>query len=153
MNFNFFLFINLIFYLMKKVSVVLLVVAMAISLSLVSCGGGGGSTPADLEKNLWTYVQKGDYEKAIKYWADISVDGDTKDQMKTMTSMFAEKMKSTMEEKDGLKEFKIVKETISDDGETATVDVSFTYGNGSTEEQSNKYTKVDGKWKKDNSMK
>jgi len=137
---------------MKKVSVVLVLLAMTIGLSLVSCGGGG-STPADLEKNLWTYVQKGDYEKAIKYWADISVDGDTKDQMKAMTTMFAEKMKNSMEEKGGLKEFNIVKETISEDGESATVDVALTYGDGSTDEQSNKYVKVDGKWRKDSAGK
>jgi hypothetical protein len=132
---------------MKKVSVVLVLLAMTISLSLISCGGGE-STPADMEKTLWTHVQKGDYEKAIKYWANISVDGDTKDQMKAMTTMFASKMKETMDEKGGLKEFKIVNDNISADGETATVDVALTYGDGSTEEQSNKYKKVDGKWKK-----
>ena len=137
---------------MKKVSVVLVLFAMTICLSLVSCGGGG-STPADLEKNLWTYVQKGDYEKAIKYWADISVDGETKEQMKSMAAIFAGKMKESMEEKGGLKEFKIVNETISADGETATVDVALTYGDGSTEEQSNKYVKVDGKWMKDSAGK
>ena len=131
---------------MKKVSVILVLLAMTICLSLVSCGGG--STPASMEKNLWTYVQKGDYEKAIKYWADISVDGETKEQMKSMAAMFAGKMKESMEEKGGLKEFKIVNETISADGETATVDVALTYGDGSTEEQSNKYVKVDGKWMK-----
>jgi hypothetical protein len=67
--------------------------------------------------------------------------------------MFASKMKETMDEKGGLKEFKIVNENISADGETATVDVALTYGDGSTEEQTNKYQKVDGKWKKNSEAK
>jgi len=129
---------------MKKV-LVLLVCAMTISLSLVSCGGGA-KTPAEMEKNLWTYVQKGDYDGYIDYLIDISADGETKDQMKSMKSMFAGKIQSSMEEKKGLKEFTV--KTVSENETSTELSVTFTYGNGSTEDQTATYTKVDGKWKK-----
>jgi len=145
---------------MKKVSVVLLFVAIAMTLSLTSCGGGGilgEKSPADIEAGLWKLVQKGDYEKAMDYWVENSTDenmkGKSKEEVKAMSKMFAEKMKESMKEKDGLKDFKIVSEEISEDGTTAKVTVLLTNGDGSTDEQTKKYKKVDGKWKMDSSMK
>jgi hypothetical protein len=131
---------------MKKVSVVLLLCAMAMTLSFTSCGGGGGSNPVDIETTLWKYIQKGDYEKAIKYTVDISVTGENTEMMKTMGAMFAGKMKEAMEEKGGLKDFKVTE--VSNDGTTAVLNVNCTYGDGTTDDQSTTYTKIDGKWKK-----
>jgi len=130
---------------MKKVSVTLVLFAMAACLSLVSCGGGA-KTPAEMESKLWSYVQKGDYDGYINYLIDISADGETKDQMKSMKSMFAGKIQSSMEEKKGLKEFKV--KTVSETETTTELSVEFTYGDGSTDDQSATYKKVDGKWKK-----
>ena len=145
---------------MKKVSVVLLLFAVAMCLSLTSCGGGGiggEKSPSDIEMGMWKLVQKGNYQKAVDYWFDNSVDEDakgaSKEQVKAMSAMFTEKMKQSMDEKGGLKEIKIQSEEISEDGMTAKVEVLLTYGDGSTEEQTSKYKKVDGKWKMNNSMK
>jgi hypothetical protein len=131
---------------MKKVSVILVLLAMTISLSLVSCGGGGGKTPADMEKTLWSYVQKGNYDKYIDYLIDISADGENKEQMKSMKTMFTGKIQASMDEKGGLKSFEV--KTVSEDETTAELAISFTYGDGSTDKQTASYKKVDGKWKK-----
>jgi len=146
---------------MKKVSVVLLFVAAAMCLSLTSCDGGGsvsgGKSPSDIEMGMWKLVQKGNYQKAINYWMENSADEDaqgaSKDQIKAMSSMFSEKMKQSMDEKGGLKDVKIESETISEDGMTARVEVLLIYGDGTTEEQTSEYIKVDSKWKMNNSMK
>ena len=144
---------------MKRVSVILLFVAMATTLSLTSCGGGisGEKSPSDIEAGLWKLVQKGDFEKAMDYWMDNateeSMNGTSKEEMKAMSKMFAEKMKESMGEQGGLKDFKIVNEEISEDGTTAKVTVLLTNGDGSTDEQVKKYKKVDGKWRMDSSMK
>jgi len=146
---------------MKNVSIILLSVAVAMCLSLISCSGSisisGEKSPSDIEMGMWKLVQKGNYKKVADYWLENSVDEDFKDgskeQIKMMSSMFSEKMKESMEEKGGLKDFKIESEEISEDGTTATVEVLLTYGDGSTEEHTSKYKKVDDKWKMNNSMK
>jgi len=143
---------------MKRVSVILSVVAITVSLLLVSCGGGGGisggKSPSDIEMGFWKLIQKGSYDKAINYWMDNSDNEDKaqKEQMKAMSAMFTEKLKQSMDEKGGLKDVK-TSETISEDGMTATVEVFLTYGDGTTEEQTKKYQKIDGKWRMDSSMK
>ena len=135
---------------MKKVSVILSVVAITVSLLMVSCGGGGGKSPADIEKGMWELVKQGKYEKAVDYWADNcdAKDSEQRLQLKGMASMNSEKQKQSTEEKGGLKDVK-VSETISEDGLTAEVDVVLTYGNGETEDKTTKYKKVDGTWKID----
>ena len=52
-----------------------------------------------------------------------------------------------MDEKGGLKDFKVTE--ISNDGATAELKVDVTFGNGSTEESTATYKMVDGKWKKE----
>jgi hypothetical protein len=134
---------------MKKVSVILSVVAVTMALLLVSCGGGGGKSPAEIEQGLWDLIKQGKYEKAVDYWADNSdcTDKAQKETLKGLALMSTEKMKQSIEEK-GLKDVKI-SQTISEDGLTANVDVVLTYGDGSTEDQTKKYKKVDGQWKID----
>jgi hypothetical protein len=105
------------------------------------------ANPTDMEKTLWSYVQKGNYDKYIDYLIDISVDGESKEQMKSMKTMFSGKIQASMDEKGGLKSFEV--KTVSEDETTAELAVSLTYGDGSTDEQTATYKKIDGKWKKD----
>ena len=141
---------------MKKVSI-LLIVAMTMSLAFVSCGGGSSNTPADMEMKLMSYAQKGDYKKMVDYWLDNSIidesQGMTKAQMKSMSSMLIEKMKEPLEAQGGVKSVKLVKEEISEDGMTAKVHLMITYGDGTEEEKTSPYKKVDGEWKMDGTMK
>ena len=77
---------------------------------------------------------------------EISVPNENTEMMKSMGDMFAEKMKQALDEKGGMKDFKVTE--ISNDGATAELKVDVTFGDGTTEEQEAKYTMVDGKWKK-----
>jgi len=130
---------------MKRVSFLVLI-AMTMSLALVSCGGGG-ATPVDMETKLQTYFQKGEVKKAIDYTVEISVPNESTEMMKSMGAMFVEKMKQTLDEKGGLKEFKVTE--VSNDGATAELNIDLTYGDGSTDDQTATYVMVDGKWKKE----
>ena len=50
------------------------------------------------------------------------------------------------EKKDGLKSIEIISEEISEDGNTATVKIKQTYGNGETQDGTQSMVKRDGKW-------
>lgn len=51
-----------------------------------------------------------------------------------------------MKKKDGLKSIEIISEEISEDGNTATVKIKQTYGNGETQDGTQSMVKRDGKW-------
>ena len=132
---------------MKRVSFLVLI-AMTMSLVLVSCGGA--STPVDMEKKLYSYVQKGDFEKAFDYQMEIS--GSSKEEVEAAKAMgitaavFAEKMKAEMDAKGGLKDFEVTE--TANNGEVAELEVKLTYGNGTENVEEVTYKMVDGKWRR-----
>jgi hypothetical protein len=128
---------------MKKIAS--LVMAFAV-MTLVSCGGGGGNTPTKTVKNYFDDIKAGKYEKAMEYY---NVDESGMAQLK----MLAGKHEEAMNEKGGITSTEIISETISEDGETATVEAKVTYGNGTVEENTFKLVKADGEWKLDLSSK
>lgn len=130
---------------MKKVVYFLL--ATVVVLFIVNCGGTP-NTPAGIEKAMYSQLKKGNYEKAIEILFDNLEDkAETKDLAKEqMIKGFAEKAKQSFDEKGGIKSFEIVKETISEDGEHATVESKMVYGKGEEETQKSNYVKKDGKW-------
>ncbi len=143
---------------MKRLLLVSMCTALVGLVAFSSCGGKSkGQTPADIEMKLWDLVKKADYEKAMAFWIDnTAVDPDddtTPEQKKEVIKAFAEKMKAGFDQKGGVKEAELLEETISEDQTTAKVKVKLTMGDGSTTEESNKYKKVDGVWKFDNSAK
>jgi predicted metal-dependent phosphoesterase TrpH len=122
-------------------------VITAIALFAVSCGGGS-NTPAGIEKAVYSQLKSGNYEKAVEILFD-NLDGTdeaTKDKAQSVAA-FAEKVKESSEEHGGIKDFEILEEKISDDGETATVKTKVIFGNGSENTETNEYVKKDGKWK------
>jgi hypothetical protein len=130
------------------------VIAAAVMVFAASCGGSKSNSPADIEKTIYAQFQKGNYEKGMElYFANI--DGDSSKDISTddkakeaeMVKAFAAKAKESIDAKGGIKNFEIVAETISEDGETARVESKTTYGDGSTQDQTSKYVKKDGEWK------
>jgi hypothetical protein len=107
-------------------------------------------TPSGIVKAIYGQLQKGNYEKAIEIMFENATNKDEKTdakQIKETVKAFAEKVKGSIEEKGGLRSFEIVKETIAEDGKSAQVTVKATYGDGSTEEDTNRFVKnEDGKW-------
>ncbi len=110
---------------------------VAAALLMTSCGS---SSPKDVTNNYYKAIQKGDFEKALSY---TTVDDN-------------EEMKREIEKMKGLDikvpEYEIVSEEISEDGETAVVEVKYKFTssfNSDPEESTNnvKLVKRDGKWK------
>jgi len=108
------------------------------ALLMASCGS---STPKDVTTSYYKALQKGDFEKALSYTTVV----DDKDEIQKEI----EKMKG-LEIK--IPEFEIVSEEISEDGQTAVVEVKYKFTssfNSEPEESTNKVKliKQDGKWK------
>ena len=64
-----------------------------------------------------------------------------------LVALGKEKGAKQIEEKGGISAYKVVEETVSEDGQKATVKVEITYGNGETEVEEYNMELVDGVWK------
>ena len=120
-----------------------------IAIVALNCGGSGkkaSTTPADIEKAIFEEFKKGNVEKGLKIFFENCDDADMTAGNSDDFKIFADKAKRSLEGKGGIKSF-VINETISEDGETATVFTEITYGNGEVETQESDYLKVDGKWK------
>ncbi len=137
---------------MKQLNLIRISVLVAIVALLAACGGGE-KTPKQIETSIWDHIQKGQYEKAIDIWYENSITDEktNADEQKEFAKAFAEKMKASIEEKGGIDDVQIVSEEISEDGNTAVVNVLITFKDGTTQNDDSKYTKVDGQWKMSNS--
>jgi len=130
---------------MKK----MLYLALAVmTVGLVASCSSGSSSPGKAAKQYAEYMAKGDYDKFVN---GIAFDEDaTKEEIeegKTMVkSLLTEKMKPALEEKGGMKSIEVLSEDISDDGNSADVELKYTYGNGETEENEFNMVLVKGKW-------
>jgi hypothetical protein len=136
---------------MKKFFSVLAVAAIV--LFTVNCGGGGGSSsiggknsPASIEKEIYSQMKRGNYEKVFDHIAGFDSDEISATDRREIVKALSEKAKQSADAQGGLKDFEILSETISDDGLTATVETKLVFGNGSEETQTSKYVKTDGKW-------
>ena len=127
---------------MKKVFCFLAVAVIAFF--TVNCGGGG-NTPAGIEKSILTQMQKGNYDKAIEIMmAHLDATAEQKAQLAAFIN--SEKLKAEAEKKGGIASFEVIKEEISEDGLTATVETKTVYKDGKEKTDTNKYVKKDGKW-------
>ncbi len=121
---------------MKKISFFLSFIFL--SLLLIACKP---STPSDVVDNYYTSLTKGDFEKALTY-----------------TTANDEEVKKQVEKMNGLEvkipKYEILSEEVSEDGESAMVEVKYTFTsafNAEPEETTNqeKLVQVDGEWKID----
>jgi hypothetical protein len=125
-----------------------LVVAAAVAMFTVNCGGGA-DTPAGIENMMYSQFQKGNYEKAVEILVDhIDSKKAPSDEEKKMTMVaLTEKTKQSLDAKQGVKSYEVVKEEISEDGESATVETKVVYGDGSESTEKTKYVRKEGAWK------
>lgn len=107
------------------------------ALLMASCGS---PSPKDVTNSYYKAIQKGDFEKALSY----------------TTVEDNEEIKKDIEKMKGLEikipEYEIISEEISEDGQTAVVEVKykFTSSFNSEPEETTKKVKLikqDGKWK------
>ncbi len=106
------------------------------------------STPGGAMKQYGNYLVNGDYEKFVDGFAvDSEMEADKIEKQKeSLVAMLKEKASKEYDKKGGLKSIEVLSEEISEDGNTATVKIKQTYGNGETEEGAQKLVKKDGKW-------
>ena len=124
---------------MKKV----LTLATVCLFVLALCSCGSSNTPEEVTT------------KAIKCLIDKDYDGyvdmmyfkkeKSNEDMKQIVALVKDKMDKELEQKQGIKEYKVGTPTIEDD--KAVVPYTLTYGNGETKEDNMKLVKTDdGKW-------
>ena len=110
---------------------------------LALCSCGSSNTPEEVTT------------KAIKCLIDKDYDGyvdmmyfkkeKSNEDMKQIVALVKDKMDKELEQKQGIKEYKVGTPTIEDD--KAVVPYTLTYGNGETKEDNMKLVKTnDGKW-------
>ena len=121
---------------MKKLFTIMSVVIAA--LLLVSCGS---SSPKDVTNSYYKALQKGDFEKALSYTTVVAAEDEIQKEIKKMEGLDVK-----------IPEYEIVSEEISEDGQTAVVEVKYKFTssfNSEPEESTNKVKliKQDGKWK------
>ena len=105
---------------------------------MVSCGP---ATPSDIAADSIEYIKAGDYESYVNTF-DMSVE-----EKQQYREMCEKKVSKGLEQKGGITSYKVVSETISEDGTEATVEMLITYGNGESETTKFKFVKDGEVWK------
>lgn len=124
---------------MKKVLTTLLLLTGVFM--FIACSSGPGNSA----KSYILAMRDGKYEKFVDGIA--SNKKFTAEDKAQMTAMLKEKTEKSYEKKGGIKRVKILHEEIAEDGQTATVTIKTTFGNGEEEESKQKMILQDGKWK------
>ncbi len=126
---------------MKKM--ILLAAVALITVCFAACTSA--NTPEGVTKAYLTAVQKGNYEKALNLYYSKDAKHD-KENETDILQMFEDKMKTSIEDKQGIASFEVGVAELSEDGNKAVVPYTVHYGDGSDKETVMKTVKVDGKW-------
>ena len=129
---------------MKKLVIVLAVIAMAFGMS--SCAKKGAATPTEATQAYYELLKKGDFKGAVKstYKYNKEMTADEKKKAEETVDALADKISMAMSFTGGIKDFTVGEEAI--DGEMATVKVKVTYGNGEEKEEEQQLKKIGDKW-------
>ncbi len=102
------------------------------------------NTPSSVVTTYLDNFQKGDYAAMVDqmHFKKNMTDKDKAE----IVSILEEKGKETAEKNEGIAGFVVVSEEIAEDGLTAKVNYTLTYGNGKTKDEDIKLVKVDNKW-------
>ena len=113
-------------------------------LAVISVSCSKSNSPKDIVTTYLQAMKSKDYKKA----ADCFYYEGTKDEIKTAKSEMVdliEKGGKAVEEKGGIKSFKI--NSVEEDGDSAIVKGEITYGNGKVDDDEEiKTKKIDGQW-------
>lgn len=120
--------------------------AVAVAMFMVSCSSAP-ATPSDAAVEYYQCVANGDYEafaNAIHY--DTTDPEEIAEGKAMIISLYKEKAEPEIKSKGGIKSVEATGETISEDGNTANVQLKIVYGDGSEKTEDVKMVKVDDKW-------
>ena len=128
---------------MKKLFISMFVAVVAFT--LWSCGPA--NTPSAVAEEACKCVQNEDYEGYVELM-DLKETKNQESEKQQFVAMLREKGTKTMEKKQGIKSYKVESEEISEDGNSATVNMKVVYGDGSEDTNKIKLVKNDkGEWK------
>lgn len=119
----------------------------AFAVLLFACGSS--NTPSGTAEKALKCLQDKDFDGYVDL---IYSNGDEvrKDEDKQgMVALLKEKYEKAVEENGGIKDYKILSEKISEDGNTAVVEYSITIGDEEKNEKMNMRKDEDGNWKID----
>ncbi|HNX04622.1 MAG TPA: DUF4878 domain-containing protein [Opitutales bacterium] len=117
------------------------IIACALACLIFSACGGTQSSPSGTIKAFASFLEKGDAKSAVELIDPAVVaQPEMKQKLQSLVAMGSGEIKN----KGGIKSIEIVNEKVN--GDTATVSVKYTYGNGTTDSESQDLVKVDGKW-------
>lgn len=123
-----------------------LLLAVAVAMFMVSCSSAP-ATPSDAAVEYYQYVANGDYEAFADAIHFDTTDPEEIAEGKAMVvSLYKEKAEPEIKSKGGIKSIEATGETISEDGNTANVQLKVIYGDGSEKTEDVKLVKVDNKW-------
>lgn len=136
---------------MKKVLIFAITALVVCSFAFVSCGQSGDSTEttksskksspsATLEKVLKELKNK-DYKAALMY--TVGTENYTEEEVNGLSEL----MQMVYEANGGLKDYEILGETISEDGQAASVALKYTFGNGEVQEDTEQMVLTENGWK------
>jgi hypothetical protein len=130
---------------MKKIAYLMVIVVL--SVFVASCAAKKDS-PADAAKNIASLFQKKNYTAIVDCIAfdENETPENIAAQKNLYENIFSEKAGESFDEKGGIKSYEVLEETISDDGTKASVKMQYNYGDGSSEEISNDFVRVNDKW-------
>ncbi|WP_298015891.1 DUF4878 domain-containing protein [uncultured Parasphingopyxis sp.] len=106
-----------------------------------ACSGGGGGGPGDVVEDFNMALAEGDVDAAIEH-----IQPSQRDAVRPKLEMVAPMAASQLEAQGGIDSIEVTNEEISEDGNTATVSYTVTFGNGETSEDQDTLTMVDGTW-------
>jgi len=117
---------------MRTLNILFSFALMTAMFAVLSCGGGGGggsSTPGDVVKTAMENLADANYDAAIAVY--VTKNGEElSEKEKNKMKAFLPSAKEDLDKNGGIKEIQIIKEIISEDGNTATVKTQMIYGNG-----------------------
>ena len=105
------------------------------------------NTPGGAALKYYNDVKNGNYEAYVEGIAfKEEITAEDKEQFVTLMK---EKADKEYKKKEGISKVEMLSEEIAEDGQTATVTMKITYGNGETEEPDVAMVLKDGAWKMD----
>lgn len=128
---------------MRKFVTHLLFVFIAAA-GMMSCTS---STPSSAMEKYLSSLKAGDYEALVDGVNFSETDPAKLEESREMlVALFKEKAGKEFEKSKGINKFEITSESISEDGNSATVEYVIYFGDGSDKKEEAKMVKVDGKW-------
>lgn len=129
---------------MKHFKIYATFLVLVISFNLNSCSSDNLS-PGDTIKKTYDLIKNKDFKKTTSMYVTRKGEKLTGEDAEKMTGL-VEMAYAQFEEKEGIKNVEIRKETISDDGQSAQVEFTVNYKNGETDKQKAELLNIDGKW-------